>query len=174
MEEILRSEMMHGEPENVKVCQSWMTKLGQAIAETDRRLTEMSSRGIRMMHPSGRYFTDLEKSELRVSLIEQKNQLIARSQDLRRWRNERVRQAKAGEISDPNVYSTKLSVNVRNMREAAKRYGLLEDLYEAVKVYHYGMGEDEDDRPQDIDGQRYDAMIEALDALMADCGDERP
>lgn len=128
-------ELLYQEPTSVRQAQNFMTRIGEAIADTNRRLGDISQGGTRIMNAEGRFLTRGEVADLRSELIEAKDRLIARQQTLRSWRNERVRDVRAGKVLDADVPETQLNVNVRNMRAAARRYLRLETVYERASEY---------------------------------------
>lgn len=152
--EFLKSEVFTAEPDGVAQAQRWMTKLGQELSEVDRQLTEMRNPAFRVMMPGGRFASPADMATIRNTLIETKNAIVARKQDLRDWRNAKVRAVKRGEDTDADVYDSRLSVNVRNMRAVVKRYQLLDAVCEAVRQY---LDTDED--------AAFDALNAAVQAI---------
>jgi hypothetical protein len=155
VEEEVEPTLLIGEPESLKQCNAWIEECRSAIEATERKILHLRG-GHRPLKEDGRSLTEAEMTELKEYLYKRKGRFQNRYRWLKEWRRTREEVAATTLDAEPDP----LTVGVRCMKAAAKRYIHLEELYSAVAaLIEVPEGaESEDD---------WDPIYAALDALNA-------
>lgn len=125
----------NGEPRTAAESMAWKDALVGHLQGTDRSIAELN-RGVRVMHPDGRYMTQAETHDWRSELIHEKERTLLRMRWLKHWwqgSKQRAEDRRQWEVSDRA--KRRAQVTYDEAMGAIKRIGLMEELYLAVETY---------------------------------------